>query len=391
MRKQVLIVTEEWAGSGHYMAAIALQEALEEENCEVSIIGGLDVASPMLRSLSRSTYYTSLACFPAFWDKLYNRDAAKISQKLQKPLAKVLGKRLLDRIIEQRKPDIVVSTHAYCLSALAEAKQKASKPFQMIGVLTDFHIHPYWLHHAIDYYIVAHPTLAEQMRSMREMEPGRIRSFGIPLRSPFQGPKKRSKAEWKQVLGIKPSHFTVLVCGGTDGYGDIFNVVKRLLQSGRALVIAVVTGKNERLKRKLHEQFSQASSIHTLYLFGYVKAMWEWLGAADVVITKAGGLTCSEALAMRTPLILFQPLPGQERLNSRFLVEQGVAWHAQTTEEIALILDRLRSAARNCEQMIQRMDEFGQPDSASRVAKWVNALGQIGDETNCSDNGRFSR
>lgn len=391
MRNQVLIVTEEWAGSGHYMAAIALQEALLQEECEVSVVGGLGVASPLLRKLSRTTYYSSLAYFPALWDHLYNREPSVISKTVQKPLAKALGKRLLERVIEQQKPDIVVSTHAYCLSALAEAKKKASKPFQMLGVLTDYHIHPYWLHHSIDYYSVAHSKLAEKMSGMRQIQPERIRAFGIPLRQAFNQKKGRSKLDWKRSLGLETSKFTVLLCGGNDGYGDMLGMVARLLQCERPLVIIAVTGKNARLKNELQQVAGQIRTIHALYVYGYVEAMWELLGAADAVITKAGGLTCSEALAMRTPLILYQPLPGQERQNSHFLVEQGVAWQAETVEEAALILERLQAKEQESQIIIQRMEEQGKSDAAGQVAKWIKTVAMNDKQVFCSGIGNISR
>lgn len=391
MRKNVLIVTEEWAGSGHYMAAVALQQALLEEACEVRVIGGLGVASPLLRKLSRSTYYSSLAHFPGMWDHLYNRDVSAVSRVLQKPLAKLLGKRLLERVIEQQKPDVIVSTHAYCLSALAEAKKKASRPFLLLGVLTDFHIHPYWLHQEIDYYSVAHPKLAEQMSEMRQIGADRVRALGIPLRQSFQGNPLRSKQDWKRHAGIDPERFMVLICGGTDGYGDMADVAERLSQLAHPLTIVVVTGKNAQLQKQLQQRFGDVRSPHVLHVFGYVDAMWEWLGAADAVVTKAGGLTCSEALAMSTPLILYQPLPGQERQNTRFLVEQGAAWEAQSSEDVAAILARLLASEAEYRAVVERMEPLGRPDSAKQIAQWLQTLSADNKQTYYSETGNIYR
>ncbi|RNB87832.1 glycosyl transferase [Brevibacillus fluminis] len=375
MDKNVLIVTEEWAGSGHYMAAIALQEALLAHSCEVRLIGGLGIASPMLRELSRSSYYTSLAHFPALWDHLYNRNVSAISRALQKPLAKVLGKRLLERVIEQQKPDAVISTHAYCLSALVEARKRASKPFWLIGILTDFHVHPYWLHHGIDFYNVAHPKLAEQMSGQGGIEPNRVKAYGIPLRQSFQGNQQRNKKDWKKQVGIAADQFMVLICGGADGYGDMVELVECLWSMRDPLTIVAVTGKNEPLLRRLTQRFARTQhALHQLHVFGYVQEMWRWLGAADAVITKAGGLTCSEALAMRTPLILYQPLPGQEKQNCRFLIEQGLAWQADTGGEAASIVMRLQQDDPDHRMVMERMERYNLQDSATQIAKWLKTM-----------------
>lgn len=380
MGKRVLIVTEEWAGSGHYMAALALKEALEEHprQMDVTLIGGLATASPMLRRVSRSSYYRSLEHFPALWEKLYNREVTALTRTLQKPLAKLIGKRLLDRAIELTRPDLVISTHAYCLAALVQAKRKASKPFQLLGVLTDYHVHPYWVHPEMDYYLVAHPTLSDKLVTGWGVEQRRILSFGIPLRPVFMREQTRTKAEWKAALGLGGTRFCVLLCGGTDGHGELDLVVAKLLETSAPLDLVVITGKNAKLYQELNTKWSQLQSEHRIYILGYVETIWEWLGAADVVISKAGGLTCSEALAMGTPVILFQPLPGQERQNTRFLVDQEVAQYAASIDDILMLLKRQQAVGQaSLAALTQRMQTIGRADSAYLTASWIDRLDTV--------------
>ncbi len=366
--KNVVICTEDWAGSGHHMAAIALQQAILERapGVNVRIVGGVATASPFLLRLSRRVYAAGLAHAPEWWQALYDREHIW-SGILRKPLGKVLGKRLLRRLIQQEAPDVVVATHAYCVGALAEAKRKAAKPFWLGAVLTDFHVHGFWIHPEVDGYVVPHEEIARELNSRYSVDADKIHVHGIPVRPPFARGRERDKREWRQQLGLKPGGFTVLILGGEGGHIEMTSVVQRLIQTGRPLQIVVITGRNERLRHSLREQLHDVLP-HAVHLLGYEPSIWEWIGAADAIVTKPGGLTCAEALAMGTPLVLFQPLPGQERRNSRFLRDQGVAEEAATPDEIVRILERWQREKRLWQAAAEQHRQFGRPDAAYRTA-----------------------
>ncbi|WP_139491320.1 MGDG synthase family glycosyltransferase [Brevibacillus dissolubilis] len=374
MNKKILIFTEDWAGSGHKMAAHALQQALGERSPhhDVQIIGGLDVASPLLRQVSRASYMSSLRYAPGLWNWLYKRDKTW-NRALKRPLGKVLGRKLSRRVIEQEQPDTVVCTHAYCLSALVEAKRRAATPFRLGSVMTDFHVNSFWVSPEIDFYVVGHQEMGKQLEERFGVDSRKIYVNGIPVRTGFAKERGRKKQEWKEAIGLKPNMFTILVSNGEAGYGDVEPLVKRLLQLGRPTQIVVVTGTNQALLKSLREQYSGDLSPHGLHLLGYVSSMWEWMGAADVIITKPGGLTCAESLAMGTPMILYQPLPGQEQKNSEFLQNQGVAVQATSIDEIMTILNRWQIEKAQWENLCLRTSRLGMPDSAYRTADLVLA------------------
>jgi processive 1,2-diacylglycerol beta-glucosyltransferase len=372
MSKKILIVTEEWAGSGHRMAAYALEQALRERSPEivVEVIGGLNSVSPLLLRLSRASYFGSLRYFPEIWQRVYERDLLW-SSALKKPLSIVLGRRMLQKVIAQTGPDTVVATHAYCLAALAEAKKRAEKPFTLISVCTDFHVNHFWIHPHIDAYVVANEQIADELIQRHGIMPEKVFAFGIPLRPAFAKENGRQKEDWRRRLGLKTNGFTVLISGGEGGYGGILDVVKRLLQMGRPMQILVATGKNRRLYLELTAHLARVVTPHTVHLLGYVQEIWEYIGAADAWISKPGGLTCSEALAMKTPLILYQPLPGQERRNSLFLRTHQMAVEASDVEEITQILDRWHSRQEERMETAVRMQRFARPDAAYRTADLI--------------------
>ncbi|WP_400164767.1 MGDG synthase family glycosyltransferase [Brevibacillus sp. TJ4] len=373
MARRFLLVTEEWAGSGHRMAAIAIQEALREKQEVESarLVGGLQTASPALREVSRIFYANMLRYGQPIWQRIYQQD--KIwSTTLKKPVGKWLSSRLVDTLLEE-KPEVVVATHAYCLSALAEAKRQIGQTFHLVSVPTDFYVNHFWVHPAVDTYIVAHQQVADQLHSAYRIHPERIRVHGIPVRRPFSMASHAAKAHWKQTLGLSPDLFTVLIAGGEGGYGNMESVVTELMKSTEAMQIVVVTGKNEALLQRLRAVWEQNMTPHRLYIRGYEPELWRWLGAADVYVTKPGGISCAEALSMRTPMILYQPLPGQEQHNTAFLLRHGVAALA---EQPQMILGAVQQMSRHeeWEKAIKRMEMLRKPASSEQTAEYLLRL-----------------
>ncbi|MFM1653942.1 MGDG synthase family glycosyltransferase [Brevibacillus sp. B_LB10_24] len=373
MKPYILICTEEWAGSGHQMAALSLQQAFQDKAPEanVRVVGGLATASPLLRSLSRITYYNSLRNTPSLWQRIYDNSNA-LALLLQKPLAVSLSKRLYDKLI-RTGPDVVIATHAYCLPALAEAKRKLAKPFRLGCVVTDFHVNRFWVHPAVDFYLVAHEQVAEQLSGLFHVAPEKIYSFGIPIRPAFMTARLRPNQEWRNQLGLHPERFTVLLTGGEGKCSNFEPVLARLLHFQTPLQIIAITGKNTGLLARLQKTVEKSRSAfgHTVRILGFEEAIWEWMGAADVIITKPGGLTCSEALAMGKPLLLYQPLPGQEKKNSAFLRACGVAEEAQSLEQIASILGEWQAERERWQSVAQRTAKLGRADSAYQAAEEI--------------------
>ncbi|MGD8189732.1 MGDG synthase family glycosyltransferase [Brevibacillus ginsengisoli] len=375
MKRRILICTEDWAGSGHRLAASALKQALEKRasngsSIEVQVISGLRTVSPLLQKLSCKAYRTSLRYTPGLWEKLYQQEK-NWGKAMKKPLGKWLGKRLLTRVIEEFAPDTVVATHAYCLAALSEAKKMSSVPFVLGSMPTDYYVNSFWVHPEVDFYVVAHEELSSSLQVYYGIPSEKIFSYGIPLRPPFAANHGRNKSVWKQEIGLKPTVFTVLVTGGEDGYGDFLPLLARLLQSGRPLQIVIITGKNASLFQMLREFVPTDTAPHTVHILGYVEEMWAYIGAADAVISKPGGLTCSEAMAMGTPLIVYRPLPGHEQRNSRFLERIGVTSEASSLDDITRFINRWLIRNEEWKHTCSQIQQHGKPDAAFDIADHI--------------------
>lgn len=374
MAKRFLLVTEEWAGSGHRMAAVAIQEALREKQGVESarLVGGLQTASPALRELSRFFYANMLRYGQPVWQWMYNQEKLWGST-LKKPVGQRLSRRLIDSLLADEKPEVVVATHAYCLSALAAAKQQMGQTFHLVSVPTDFHANHFWVHPEIDTYIVAHEQVAERLQCLYGVNPEQIRVHGIPVRRAFAAAAYVKKAYWKQKLGLSPDLFTVLVAGGEGGYGRMDEVVSALMKSEEALQVVVITGRNEALRKRLEAEWTRTVPPHPLAIRGYEPELWSWLGAADVYVTKPGGISCAEALAMRTPLILYQPLPGQERHNAAFLLRHEAAVLAERPQSITEAVQQMKKRS-EWEKVVERMEALRRPASSEQTAEYLLRL-----------------
>ncbi|WP_103109933.1 MGDG synthase family glycosyltransferase [Brevibacillus reuszeri] len=370
MAKRFLLVTEEWAGSGHRMAAEALHEVLDShEGIERSrIVGGLTTASPALRELSRFFYLSMLRYGRPMWQRIYEQDRL-FGTILKMPLGWWLSRRLENTLIDIENPDVVIATHAYCLSALAQSKQRMDKPFHLVSIPTDYHLNRFWVHPEIDTYIVAHQQIADRLIRSYQVHASKIQVLGIPIRSAFTTAAKVEKSIWKKQLGLE-EQFTVLVCGGEGGYGRIAEVMKALAKEMEPLQLIVITGKNEKLYEELQGLTGKYPSTHRILLRKFEAQMWQWIGAADVYITKPGGISCAEAMALRTPLLLYQPLPGQERENSSFLLDQKAAVLANDTEDIRTWIRHWRNQKQR-DKIIEQMEQVRRPEAAREIAEYL--------------------
>lgn len=375
MGKRFLLVTEEWAGSGHRMAAQALLEELEVRSGvdSLRVVGGLETASPALRELSRFFYLGMLRYAPPLWQRLYEQEKMW-STTLRKPLGWWLSLKLTQELLVEEQPNVVIATHAYCLSALADAKQKMDKPFHLVSVPTDYHINHFWVHPHIDSYIVAHEQLASVLTNEYQVSPDKIHVHGIPVRPAFREAGKKDKPGWRAELGLSLERFTVLVSGGEGGHGGIQEVLFELMKVQDPLQIIVITGKNTKLHMQLEAWLRLETSLHHIvFIKGYEPQMWQWIGAADAYVSKPGGISCAEALALKTPLILYRPLPGQERRNSSFFMQNEAAVVLERPEGIHEVINRWRNKEQ-WEGAIEKMESLRRPEAAQRTAEYLLGL-----------------
>jgi processive 1,2-diacylglycerol beta-glucosyltransferase len=356
--------------SGHRQATVALQKTIKQHipDAEVMSINGFGYTYPILEKVVNKAYMGVIKRAPHIWDKMYdNPKIVKRSALIKEFLNKQSHKKLA-KLFAEFKPDTIICTQAFPCGMVAHYKTAHNAPFTLIGVLTDFAPHAYWLNKGVDYYIV--PSQEAKDRFMKAGIPAdSIRVFGIPIRMSFAD--KMDKQATAKKLGLEPNVPTVLIMGGGQGLGPIKKVVKSLLKLERKLQLIVIAGTNAKLMDWLEKAHKKTDKGMVIY--DYANNVPELMDIATLIITKPGGMTTSECLAKGLPMVIVNPIPGQEMHNTDFLIKKGIAVRIDDVEKIAHEVDVLLNSPQRLAAMSKAALEQGRPFAARDVAQLVLA------------------
>jgi len=359
------------AGSGHKRAAQAIASAVAalNSNALVREVDALVFASQFYRRTYAQSYNAMAARAPQLWGVLYhswgsarvNRGTAPVRLALDR-----LNLRRLVRVVEREKPDAVVCTHFLPVEALSPVRGRGRLHVPLYCVITDFTAHPFWAFPHVDRYFVGSEKVAAELAA-HGVERARIEVTGIPIEPRFAHPIGREAA--RRRLGVDPAAPVVLVMGGGSGVGPLAALAERLAALPPAPVVVVVCGTNVRLRAQIAAlPAARAGRIQAL---GYATDVDALLEACDVVVSKAGGLTCAEALVKRTPLVIFRPTPGQEVANAEFLEAGGAAARAGSIDEVAAQVERWLADPSARERAREAAGRLAKPQAAETIARRV--------------------
>ena len=359
------------AGAGHERAARAVAAALERvrPGTVVDVRDALEFSSRFLRTTYASTYNRLLAKAPRVWGQVYKRTATphdSYRQKIRTWLA-VWGSPKYFEAIEAFKPDVIFCTQFLPAEVLAEWREEGKVGVPVVTAITDFAVHPIWVHRGMDHYFVAADSVKEELVDTEMVPASRVTVTGIPIDPKFAMPLDAHDARLSLGLDPDPARLTLLLMGGGHGWGPIgsmLDVVLALPDNVQALVVA---GKNEKLRARLAAKTAHVAD--RVKVHGFTNEMERFLAASDVIVSKTGGLTVSEALAMGTPMVVFRPLPGQEERNCDFLQESGAGVRVHDHEELHFRLKHFLHDPHRLAEMKANALRLGRPRSAFAVAE----------------------
>lgn len=359
-------------GAGHVRAAEATIEALrlEEPGVEITHLDFGAFINKTFNKVIKNTYIEVIKHTPKLWGKFYYRTSKIPPHSVFQRFLNVIGRGELVKYISALEPDLVICTYPTVAGVLAELKQKKALDVPLVTVVTDYAVHSQWVHPRIDLYIVgSDEVLAGLVR--RGIDAEKIQVTGIPVSPRFERPIERTDAAAK--LGLRPQRLTFLVMGGAYG---VLTGAKRVCQLLGTVNVPVQTiavcGRDEKLYRSLDEVLTEAHN--PVVRFGFVNNVEELMAASDLIITKAGGLTVSEALTKRLPLLIFKPIPGQEEENALFLQRIGAGRIAQTEEELEDVLHELLLHPERLEGMRRAAAQALPGNAAQRAVKHIIKL-----------------
>jgi processive 1,2-diacylglycerol beta-glucosyltransferase len=325
-RKKILILYASY-GDGHIQVSRALQEQFENaDSCEAMLIDLFAEAYPLLNALTKYIYIKSYTLFPKLYGWSYYSTREMRNDTLFTTWFHSWGMSKLREIIQREQPDAVVNT--FPMLAMPELRKKTGISMPIFNVMTDFVLHWRWLHPFVDKYYVATDDLKTQLVRTGLPE-HRIEAAGIPLKRSFQL-LDRTPALYEQ-YGLDPGKQTLLVMAGSYGVLQGLREMCGTLAALPGIQLIVVCGKNETLYATMRET---AASSPNIRLFGFVKEMNELMSISDTMVTKPGGITLTESIQCGLPVVLFRPVPGQERDNAEYLASKGAAFIANDDDTL---------------------------------------------------------
>ncbi len=342
--KKILIFYGSYGG-GHLSAARSINEYINENypNIEVSMIDCIEYINKALNKITVKAYSEMAKNAHWVWKKIYygseNGTLSKVNDSTQKLLSIKLNK-----LIQDYNPDLIISTHPFSSHMCAILKKKKKINSKIATIITDYAPHSQWLmyHQYINYFFIAHDGMKDSLLKSGIKE-DQIKVTGIPLSNRFLSHYDKEKI--LSEFSLSPNKKTILFfAGGEQGFGKdkVFKIFQTLVEDFTDFQIIAISGKNEKIKKQFDELVSKNSSKNVIVL-PYTDKIPELMSISDLVITKPGGLTTTESLASELPIIVINPIPGQEVENAEFLESKGVAvWikkHDNIEEELYKVLN----------------------------------------------------
>lgn len=399
--KKILIMTAS-TGGGHNRAAKAIMEEIEKidigEEIECKIVDSFKAVNSAMDTLISRGYEMSAKYTPLAYGKVYSISDMKIfshNEFKSHPITLLMARKL-KKLIAKEKPDIVISTHAFPIVALSRIKRAyrgvIDDPDEsiindlfdedddveeisffpiLISVLTDYTAHASYLQNEVDYYICGDDYVKELLIE-DGIEEEKIKPYGIPVEKSFL--ESRDRSEVLNELGLDPDKKTVLLMGGSFGAGNIKGAFEDLLEIDRDIQILVIAGRNRSLKEYLDNYVSNRDDCKNVKVVGFTNNMNDILSSVDLLVTKPGGLTVTEALLKKVPMIIPYYIPGQEGENLDFLTNCGVA--IRTTKKFSLksVVKVLIDNPDRIDRIKDNIDSIRKLDSSENIAKLAEEI-----------------
>ncbi len=360
------------AGGGHIRTARALEQYIRchAAQAQVKVVDALKEVNRAYDKLICGGYHFVATKMPGLFGHMYhNTNGDSPLAKLVPKLNAALSKRLLPQI-HTFQPDIIVTTHPFAAEMVSHLKEKGMVCAKLLVIITDYAPHKTWITAHADGYIVANDDMAMPMVQDFGVEPEKIHAFGIPVLETFF--HSRPKEDLRREMELAPDVPTLLLMAGSFGVDTIMQIYRDIIRIPLDLQIIVITGKNQRLYRAL--KTTTALSLKKTKLIYFTQHVEQYMQASDLLITKPGGLTVTEALASNLPMLVFEAIPGQEEDNADFLELHKMAKRIHKNESCAAVVKALLENRAELTAMEQACRRFDQSDGCAKTVAFREAM-----------------
>ena len=368
--KRLLVISVS-AGSGHIRAAQGIEAHAHILFPEWTVRHRdlMQLVPAYFRKIYTDLYLKLAGGLPEAWGWLYRKTdhepTGSLTERCRRSLQRLSAQKLFTEIADY-KPDAIVCTHFLPAELLADAVLQKRLDCPVWVMVTDFDLHQMWVHEGIAGYFVANEEISFRLESSG-IPKSNIVVTGIPVMPEFVNRPERDLCAAN--VGLNPAHKTLLIMGGGAGLGINCHLVNSLLNLQADVQIIVMAGKNKSLLDELQKLSSQWPG--RLVAMGFTNKVPELMACADLVITKPGGLSTSECLVMGLPMVLINPIPGQEERNASYLLQEGVAQRADDVATLLYRLTQLLAKPEKLENMKRQASALGRSGAASTLLNHI--------------------
>jgi processive 1,2-diacylglycerol beta-glucosyltransferase len=364
---RVLLLTASY-GSGHAGVAETLARELRTAGAAPTVVDHFrELVHPRFDEWSRGLYYWILKEAPALWGGAYwVGDRLSVSSPLLLGFNRI-GARKLRRLLKADRFDHVVSVHPAPAAALSYLRGRGEHVPSHTTVFTDFVAHTQWIHPHVDRYCVPAEEIANELTAKGLPRDG-VRVTGIPVGREFGQPADRAGARLQ--LGLSPRQPVLLFMDGSEGgFGKLEEAARTVLAMEQPFQSIFVAGRERALEARLAQLARGRES--RVKVLGFVDNVRQLMAAADFLVTKAGGLTLTEALAAELPVICFGSLPGQESRNERFAAMAGVALVAGSGAQLQRVIRAALGDSGLLRSIRERIRLYRRPHAAEQIVDLI--------------------
>lgn len=363
-------------GAGHKRAASAVATAFARRSPgQVRVEDVLDYTNPIFREAYAHSYLQLTDKLPALWGYVYeqtDRDFFRFATEMR-TLVDAIWAWGLRKLIRSYAPQVIICTHFLPVEVLSMRKGRSRLTQPLYCIVTDYAAHAFWAYRDVDRYFVATEEARHQLIA-RGVATNTIDIHGIPVDPGIAVPKTR--AEMRQRHGYAQDRPLITVFGGGLEPGRVRIIMDGLLQQDIQATVVVIAGRNRSLLSEISDLDSTARiELHKL---GFVEYVDDLVVASDVVITKAGGLTVSEVLARGRPMIIIDPIPGQEESNADYLASVGAAISIRLPQHVPFAVTQLLADPQRLSDMSISASRVARPQAAIDIVETIlTDIGEI--------------
>lgn len=359
-----ILISYASAGVGHRRSAEALYSYLKSNHKEINveIIDILDYTNVLFKRVYSSGYSFLVKKLTPLWYLIYlftySKNLRVINRGIRYAINRLNTKRFDDFLLRYG-PDIVISTHFLPCEVACFSKNKNKLNFRIINIITDFNVHPFWIVNGVDQYIVAAEVTKREVCGFG-IDEDKIKTFGIPVHSKFS--KAIDKEMLRKKFAIQEDRFTVLVITAAFGLGPIEKIVDLLREDVQLLVVC---GTNNNLYKRL-----SGKSYAAVKIFGFMDNIEELMMASDIIITKPGGLTISESLAVGLPMIFTSAIYGQETKNAIILENYGIGVKPANLPALREKVLSYKNNTARLSNIREKINRIKKPFAVKEISEW---------------------